>query len=303
VVTASSSVIVAGTTFSLSTSGTAPNGGPATKRWVDAYIRITPDGLNPVGEAHTFNVAFTALPGDATPVTFNSIAFQLASSTLSQGVQYDVVSETCSDKTKWGSSSDAQTKAETRTCAVVINSSAVGTIKASAEGSVTMGADQDPDKVGATVVRKTDGTGRNSHPATKVYYQPAGCTPGFWKQPQHFGYWHDSPYRPVDPRSALSSAFSAFDGQGGYAKDLTMIAALDLENSTGVGQLLRHGVAALLNAYSKGVLYGFHDDPQAIKDAVNAALAGGGQSEIDALHRKLEQYNQLGCTLSGQKFW
>ena len=131
----------------------------------------------------------------------------------------------------------------------------------------------------------------------------AGCTPGFWKQEQHFGYWQDSPYSPVDPRSLLSTAFSAFNGQGGYAANSTMIDALGWDNSTGVGQLLRHGVAALLNAYSTGVFYGFQDDPQNIKNAVNGALLSMNQGTIDALHLKLAKYNELGCTLSGQKFW
>jgi hypothetical protein len=131
----------------------------------------------------------------------------------------------------------------------------------------------------------------------------AGCTPGFWKQSQHFGYWKDSPYSPVDPRSPVTAAFSAFNGQGGYPASLTLVAALDLDNSTGVGQLLRHGTAALLNAYSAGVFYGFQDDPQNIKNAVNSALLSGDQAKIDALHAKLAKYNELGCTLSGQKLW
>jgi uncharacterized surface anchored protein len=131
----------------------------------------------------------------------------------------------------------------------------------------------------------------------------AGCTPGFWKQDQHFGYWQDSPYSPVPTRSLVSQAFSSYNGQGGFSAALTMIDALDLNNSTGVGQLLRHGTAALLNAYSAGVFYGFQDDPQNIKNAVNSALLSGDQAKIDALHAKLAKYNELGCTLSGQKLW
>jgi hypothetical protein len=131
----------------------------------------------------------------------------------------------------------------------------------------------------------------------------AGCTPGFWKQDQHFGYWQDSPYSPVPTRSLVSQAFSSYNGQGGFSAALTMIDALDLNNSTGVGQLLRHGTAALLNAYSKGVFYGFQDDPENIKAFVNKALESGDQGTIDAAHAKLAAYNELGCTLSGQKFW
>ncbi len=310
----SASVTVIGLTRS--TDGVAPNGGPATKRWVDAYIRISPDGFNPVGESHTFDVAFTAQPGDATPVTFNSIAFQLASATLAQGVDFTVLSETCSDKTKWTSSSSGTE--QTRGCRIVINSSKVGTIRATANGSVTMGASQDPAGLGATVLRATDGLAKNSGPATKVYYQPAGCTPGFWKQQQHFGYWKDSQSHPlypmllspVDPKTLVSAAFSKFTGQGGqtdgYNASLTLIDALALDNSNGIGQVLRHGTAGLLNAYSKGVLYGFGDDPQAVKDLVDAALVAynkGDQATVDAAHAKLAKYNELGCTLSGQRFW
>ena len=131
----------------------------------------------------------------------------------------------------------------------------------------------------------------------------AGCTPGFWKQEQHFGYWHDSPFSPVGTKSLLSQAFSSFNGQGGYSPNATMLDALGWDNSTGVGQLLRHGTAALLNAYSTGVFYGFQDDPANIQAAVNAALQSGDQAKIDALHAKLAKYNELGCTLSGQKFW
>jgi hypothetical protein len=289
-----------------STDGVAPNSGPATKYWVNAYITITPDGLNPIGEEHTFDVALTALPGDATPVTFNSITFQLTSATLTNPTDYQVVSETCSDKTKWGSS----TNPERRTCKIVINSNKAGTIKATAKGSVTMGANQDPAGLGATVVRETDGLAQNSGPATKIYYKPAGCTPGFWKQDQHFGYWHDSPYSPVNPKTKVVVAFSHFTGQGGqtdgYDANLTLIDALGLDNSNGIGQVLRHGTAALLNAYSKGVLYGFGDDPQAVKNLVNAALDAydaGNQTFVDQAHAKLAGYNELGCTLSGQQFW
>ena len=39
-----------GTQFTVSTDGTAPNSGPAIKRFVDANVSITPNGVNAVGD-------------------------------------------------------------------------------------------------------------------------------------------------------------------------------------------------------------------------------------------------------------
>jgi hypothetical protein len=298
------------------TDGTLDNGAPATKYWVDAYISITPrTATNAVGDQHTFSVSFKALPGDATPVTFNSILVTLSSTTLINPTDYSVVSETCSNSANWGSSSTASPKSETRTCQVIINSNKAGTIKAVANGSVTIGANQDPASVGETVLRETDGTvtpsgAQNSDPAFKTYYVPAGCTPGFWKQDQHFGFWHDSPYSPVPTLTKASVAFTHFTGQGGatdgYDANLTLLGALALDNSNGIGQVLRHGTAALLNAYSTGVLYSFGDDPQQVKDLVNAALDAygqGNQTFVDQAHARLAAANERSCTLSGQSLW
>src|SRR5262249_3699456 len=63
-------------TAARSTSGNSGPGGsgPATKRFVDAFIVVTPPtATNPVNVPHTFTITFTALPGSATPTVFNSI--------------------------------------------------------------------------------------------------------------------------------------------------------------------------------------------------------------------------------------
>src|SRR5207248_1449350 len=45
-----------GGTFSAQTDGVLPNSPDAVKRFVDAKISITPDGVNKVGDPHTFTV-------------------------------------------------------------------------------------------------------------------------------------------------------------------------------------------------------------------------------------------------------
>jgi hypothetical protein len=42
--------------WDLSTDGEAPNSGPGEKKWVDARISISPDGVNPVGQSHDFTI-------------------------------------------------------------------------------------------------------------------------------------------------------------------------------------------------------------------------------------------------------
>ena len=63
VANASASLTVGGTSLTRDTDpatagiGAGPGGsGPATKQWVDARIKITPDKTNEVGTSHTFTV-------------------------------------------------------------------------------------------------------------------------------------------------------------------------------------------------------------------------------------------------------
>jgi len=81
---------------------------------------------------------------------------------------------------------------------------------------------------------------------TNVFTPPTGnegCTPGYWKQDQHF----DSYPAGITPSTLFSSIF----GVGG---SLTFLEALEL-NGGGTNALWRHGAAAYLNALSSGVDY------------------------------------------------
>lgn len=109
-----------------------------------------------------------------------------------------------------------------------------------------------------------------------------GCTPGWWKQPQHFDSW-PSPYT---PSTAFSAVFeNAFPG-------MTLLDVLKLGGG-GLNGLGRHTVAALLNAQT-GSGVSFSLSAQAVIDAFNAAFPGG---DYNGLARTFAALNELGCPL------
>jgi hypothetical protein len=110
-----------------------------------------------------------------------------------------------------------------------------------------------------------------------------GCTPGFWKNlKQHGDFWT------LDPEQSVQSVFSAATGPEG---DQTLIEALE-NGGGGVDALLRHAVAAVLNARA-GLDFPFTE--AAIVAAVNAALTSGDPAVIEALKNDLDEANNLGC--------
>ena len=60
--------------------------------------------------------------------------------------------------------------------------------------------------------------------------------------------------------------------------------------------LLRHAVAALLNAAHPGVDYPLTREQ--VVDQVNAALASGNRATMLALADRLDRYNNAGCPLN-----
>lgn len=73
-----------------------------------------------------------------------------------------------------------------------------------------------------------------------------GCTPGYWKQKQHFDSWTNPPYDPDN--MFVSAGFDdAFPG-------MTLLEVLK-QGGGGLKALGRHTVAALLNTASDGVAY------------------------------------------------
>jgi hypothetical protein len=111
-----------------------------------------------------------------------------------------------------------------------------------------------------------------------------GCTPGFWKQAQHFDAWTD-PYDPSDP---FSDHFeNAFPGK-------TLLQVLQ-QGDGGLDALGRHTVSALLNAASPGVDFAF---TRAQVIARFNEVFPGTTPAYEALKSEFEAENERGCGLN-----
>lgn len=113
-----------------------------------------------------------------------------------------------------------------------------------------------------------------------------GCTPGYWKQPQHFDSW--TVYTQTD-------TFDSVFGVSAFPASLTLLQALE-QGGGGINALGRHAVAALLNAVSPNVNY-----PITSADVIastQAAINSGNTTLIEQTKNQLESYNQLGCPIS-----
>lgn len=170
----------------------------------------------------------------------------------------------------------------------------------------------DPDGVGSTDTQKsTDptvsefiGGSASVEGFTGVlaeYYNSAeptngggeGCTPGYWKQEHHF----DSYPTGVDPHDGIEAHLGELAGdvqlrkpENGSIEDLSLLEALQLRGG-GVNALLRHAVAAWLNAGT--VAYPLTQSE--VVDALNAALTSG---DYETTKDELGADNELGCPLN-----
>ena len=106
-----------------------------------------------------------------------------------------------------------------------------------------------------------------------------GCTPGYWKQEQHFDSWVG--YNPGD----------SFDAVFGVSYGGTLLEAAEAKGG-GANALARHAVAALLNSSNPDVdyLYSTAD----VISMVQAAFANGDYETTKDL---FEAQNELGCPI------
>lgn len=122
-----------------------------------------------------------------------------------------------------------------------------------------------------------------------------GCTPGYWRQPHHFDSWVD-----YEPGDLLGSVFDLPGGlqleQPEHRTDPTGLTLHDgvVLRGGGVNALIRHAVAALLNASSGDVDYDLTVSEVVTK--FNAAVDGG---DVDGLKAEFESFNEQGCPLNG----
>ena len=114
-----------------------------------------------------------------------------------------------------------------------------------------------------------------------------GCTPGYWKQTQHFDSW-TAPYTPTTQFSAVFD--NAFPGK-------TLLDVLQPQNAgpdVHLNALGRHAVAALLNTASHDVDYAY-TNPQTVIDLFNGVYPGG---DYEGLKNIFAGFNELGCPIN-----
>jgi len=147
---ASITLTIAGISVSRTTNGSAGNSVPAVKTFVDAFITIGPSAVNSVFITHTFTInvqqdsgngaGFVNVP-DGTIVTVTL--------TTSNGANIMNLVDNCATGTTAGK------------CTVSFTSSKAGTVTASATVKLVLAT--------LPVTRTTDGTAKNSGPATKQF--------------------------------------------------------------------------------------------------------------------------------------
>ncbi|HXI19885.1 MAG TPA: hypothetical protein VNH46_02295 [Gemmatimonadales bacterium] len=111
-----------------------------------------------------------------------------------------------------------------------------------------------------------------------------GCTPGYWKQTQHFDSW-TAPYAPTMQFSAVFD--NAFPG-------MTLVDVLG-QGGGGLNALGRHTVAALLNAASPNVSYDL--TTQQVIDQFNAVYPGS-KGAYETLKDQFAGFNEQSCPLN-----
>jgi len=127
-----------------------------------------------------------------------------------------------------------------------------------------------------------------------------GCTPGYWKQSQHFDSWVPTGLNPTDLVSTVFSNGSLYTLNGKQMGNYKLVEALAFKGGnglTGAAQiLLRAGVAAELNAKYPGM--GYPWTAAAVVTAVNSALASADRGTMILLASRMDELNNLGCILN-----
>ena len=108
-----------------------------------------------------------------------------------------------------------------------------------------------------------------------------GCTPGYWRQQQHFGNWS----------YALDASFDSTFGVNLFDPDITLLEAVQLGGG-GVEALARHAVAALLNAANPNVTY-----PYSVSDVISMVQQAATTGSYEATKNLFETANEAGCPL------
>jgi hypothetical protein len=245
-------------------SGSGPNARTADVEWIE----LCKDYVGTPGPAVTFTVAVD----------------HLSNGTIDQTFQTTLAGGTCKDI--WFTDQDGlDTLTITETVPANYTASSVMTFNN--HGAITVNAPVSGNVATALARNSQDAGSLVVFTNTFVAPPPpptgtGGCTPGYWKQSQHFDSWT----APYTPNTLFSSVFeNAFPG-------MTLLEVLS-NGGGGLEALGRHTVAALLNAASSGVSYGM--TPAQVIAAFNAAYPG---SNYETQKNIFATANERGCPLN-----
>jgi len=130
-----------------------------------------------------------------------------------------------------------------------------------------------------------DGASDTATDDETVTFDPAmtyqGCTPGYWKQKQHFGNW----------TYPLDSDFDSVFGVNFFDPNITLVNAVKLGGG-GVEALARHAVAALLNAANPNVAY-----PYSVSEVIAMVQDASATGNYETVKNLFEAANEAGCPL------
>ncbi|MGE5827380.1 MAG: hypothetical protein ACM30G_03335 [Micromonosporaceae bacterium] len=151
--------------------------------------------------------------------------------------------------------------------------------------------------VGATTQAKVDDKASATCEVPPLAIAGEGCTPGYWKQQQHFDSWAPTG---LSPTYTAGSLFSSLAGACPALASKTLLQSLQGGGGPAfcdkVRILIRAAVAAFLNAQHPDIDYPL--TVQQILNDVNAAIASGNAKQVTDLASSLDDDNNGICPLN-----
>lgn len=111
-----------------------------------------------------------------------------------------------------------------------------------------------------------------------------GCTPGYWKQKQHFDSWAPTGFATSDSYDAVFGVTAS--------RTWNLLSALKAKGG-GENALARHAVAALLNAANPDVDYHY-----SVAEVISLVQQAYSSRDFEGVKNQFENQNEMGCPLN-----
>ena len=139
---------------------------------------------------------------------------------------------------------------------------------------------------------------RNCATTPPVVTSGQGCTPGYWKQSQHFDSWPSTVH--TGDKLSLYFATGGVTVNGKLVGNYTMLEGLKMKGGSGIAGaaeiLTRAAVAAYLNSALNSLSYPFSN--ASVVSMVNTAFSSGNRDLMILTAAKLDKANNGGCPLN-----